>query len=175
MVKVIDPAHAPPEGPGGNGPEKAHSKAGDSLETIRVITDFHAAHRQLEYDGKCRFVHGHTWIGTFVLRAERFPRNQMDMSIDFGRLKDILRNLDHKMMVSHQDETFLKSGMFEPEGVVVIPGDSPSVENLARYCMEGVIEVIRSEYPDKGIPYEIEVTIQETDHNIFTLNQTVKI
>ncbi|MBI2950896.1 6-carboxytetrahydropterin synthase, partial [bacterium] len=93
------------------------------METIRVISDFHAAHRQLGYDGKCRYVHGHTWVGTFVLKAERFPRNRLDMSIDFGRLKDILRHLDHKMLVSEQDEVFLRSGLFEPEGVVLIPGD----------------------------------------------------
>jgi len=145
------------------------------METIRVISDFHAAHRQLGYDGKCRYVHGHTWIGTFVLMAERFPRNRLDMSIDFGHLKDILRHLDHKMLVSEQDEVFLRSGLFEPEGVVLIPGDSPSVENVAHYCADKIIEVIRAEYPDRGVPYDIEVTIQETDHNIFVVERRVTI
>ena len=145
------------------------------METIRVISDFHAAHRQLGYDGKCRYVHGHTWVGTFVLKAERFPRNRLDMSIDFGRLKDILRHLDHKMMVCEQDEVFLKSGLFEPEGVVLMPGDSPSVENVAHYCVDRVIQVIRSEYPDRGISYDIEVTIRETDHNVFVVERRVTI
>ena len=145
------------------------------METIRVLSDFHAAHRQLGYDGKCRYVHGHTWIGTFVLKAEQFPRNHLDMSIDFGHLKDILRHLDHKMMVCEKDEVFLKSGLFEPEGVVLIPGDSPSVENVAHYCVERVIQVIRLEYPDRGISYDIQVTIQETDHNIFVVERRVTI
>ncbi len=145
------------------------------METIRVISDFHAAHRQLGYEGKCRYVHGHTWIGTFILKTERFPRNPLGMSIDFGHLKDILRHMDHKMLVCEQDEVFLKSGLFEPEGVVLIPGDSPSVENVANYCADRVIQVIRSEYPGRGITYDVEVIIQETEHNFFTVTRQVKI
>ena len=146
-----------------------------SLETIRVHSDFHAAHRQLGYDGKCRFVHGHTWIGTIILKTEQFPRNSLDLSIDFGHLKDIFRHLDHKIMVCENDEDFLRSGLFEQEGVVLLPGDNPSVENVTRYCLYQVVQAIRSEYPDQDIDYDIEVTIQETDHNIFTIDRKVKI
>ena len=44
------------------------------METIKARGKFHAAHRQLDYDGKCAYVHGHTWRGVFVIRTERFPR-----------------------------------------------------------------------------------------------------
>ena len=30
------------------------------METITAKGHFHAAHRQLGYDGKCAYVHGHT-------------------------------------------------------------------------------------------------------------------
>ena len=65
------------------------------METIRAHGKFHAAHRQLDYDGKCAYVHGHTWRGVFVVSAARFPRlEKLDMSVDFGALKDIFKFLD---------------------------------------------------------------------------------
>ena len=54
------------------------------------------------------------------------------MTVDFGALKGIFRHLDHKMLVSARDEDFLRADLFDPEGVVVMPGDNPSVENVAR-------------------------------------------
>ena len=146
------------------------------METIRAHGKFQAAHRQLGYDGKCAFVHGHTWRGTFILGAERFPRDEkLDMSVDFGALKDIFKFLDHKMMVSELDETFLNAELFDPEGVVVIPGSNPSVENVALYCMNEAVEALAKLFPGRQIEYRIEVIIQETDNNFFTLERKVTV
>ena len=146
------------------------------METIRAHGKFHAAHRQLEYKGKCAHVHGHTWRGTFVVRAERFPRDEkLDMSVDFGALKDIFKSLDHKMMVSENDELFRNAEIFAPEGVVVIPGKSPTVENLAHYCLDRAAEILTELFPGRQIEYHLEVTIQETDNNFFTLERQVVI
>ena len=146
------------------------------MEEIEARGRFHAAHRQLGYNGKCAYVHGHTWRGTFTVKAEQFPRDpQLDMGIDFGALKDIFKFLDHKMMVSEKDEVFLRSDLFEPNGVVVLPGLNPSVENVALYCLNEAVEVLSKLFPGCGIEYDIELTIQETDNNLFTLNRTVTI
>tara|TARA_Y100000588_G_scaffold326315_1_gene360659 strand:- start:341 stop:781 length:441 start_codon:yes stop_codon:yes gene_type:complete len=146
------------------------------METLRAMGKFHAAHRQLGYDGKCAYVHGHTWRGTFVVRAVRFPRDKkLDMSVDFGALKDIFKNLDHKMLISECDETFLNSELFEPEGVVVIPGRNPSVENVTQYCMDKAVEVLQALFPGRQVEYHLEVTIQETDNNFMSLERTVTI
>ena len=146
------------------------------METIRTYGKFHAAHRQLDYVGKCAFVHGHTWRGTFVVRTERFPRLQpLDMSVDFGALKDIFKFLDHKMLVSERDEFFLNSDLFEPEGVVVMPGRNPSVENVALYGMNQVIDILAKHFQKRDIAYHIEVVIQETENNVFTLEKTITI
>ena len=142
------------------------------METIRVRGRFHTAHRQLAHPGKCRFPHGHTWRGEIVVRTERFPRDELDMSIDFGALKNILKFLDHKILVTRDDPDFLDATRFEPEGVVVLDGRGPSVENVADYCVERIVDVIAGKYPDHGLSYELEVTIQETDNNIFTVSQT---
>ena len=146
------------------------------METLTAKGHFHAAHRQLDYDGKCAHVHGHTWRGSFVVRAERFPRLEgIDMSVDFGALKEIFRSLDHRMLVSLRDGVFLDSRLFEPDGIVLIPGANPSVENVARYCMERAVEALSKLFPDRGIDYDLEVTIQETDNNLFALRRSVTI
>ena len=97
------------------------------------------------------------------------------MSVDFGALKDIFKFLDHKMLISERDETFANADIFEPEGVVVLPGTNPSVENVVLYCMDQAVDVLAELFPGLGIEYHIELTIQETDNNFFTLERKVVI
>jgi 6-pyruvoyltetrahydropterin/6-carboxytetrahydropterin synthase len=145
------------------------------MEKIIVTAKFHTGHRQLGYPGKCKFVHGHTWHGKVTIAAEELPRDDIDMSLEFGDIKNVMRFMDHKMLVTEGDTTFLKPELFEPEGVVVLKGKGPSVENVAYYVFDGVVDVIRKQYPDRNIVYTIEVTIQETENNIFIVEKTVTV
>ena len=146
------------------------------METIRVKAHFHAGHRQLDYEGKCAWVHGHTWRGSLSVQAEAFPRDaKTDMSVDFGALKGIFRFLDHKMLISARDEVFQRADLFDPEGVVVVPGDNPSVENVAEYCLNEAVDVLAKTLPATGQAYRLEVTIQETDNNVLTVDRTVTL
>ena len=101
------------------------------MEKIIVTAKFHTGHRQLGYPGKCKFVHGHTWQGKVTIAAEQFPRDHIDMSLEFGEIKNVMRFMDHKMLIVESDKTFMNSEFFEPEGVVVLKGKGPSVENVA--------------------------------------------
>ena len=65
------------------------------MEKIIVHSHFHTGHRQLGYPGKCKWVHGHTWRGTVTVSCEAFPRDELDMALDFGDLKAVMRFLDH--------------------------------------------------------------------------------
>lgn len=145
------------------------------MERIVVHAKFHTGHRQIGYPGKCRFVHGHTWRGTITVTTEEFPRDDLDMALDFGDLKAILRDLDHKVLVTSRDRTFLDPALFEPEGVVVIEGRGPSVENVAHHAFRKVVEHIASKFPGHGKTYTIRVSIQETENNIFEVERTVTI
>jgi len=145
------------------------------MEKIIVTARFHTGHRQLGYPGQCKFVHGHTWQGKVVVSAEEFPRDDFDMSIDFGDLKNVMRFMDHKMLITEQDATFLDAGLFEPEGVVMLKGKGPSVENVAHCVFDGVVELIRKQYPAKRVRYTVEVTIQETENNTFIVEKIVAI
>ncbi len=141
------------------------------MEKIIVHARFHTGHRQPGYPGVCRFVHGHTWRGTITIATEAFPRDALDMSLDFGDLKKIMRDLDHKMLVTANDATFMDPELFGPEGIVVMPGKGPSVENVAIHVFDHVVETIRAKYPGRGLDYRIEVTIQETENNCFVVEK----
>ena len=145
------------------------------MEKIIVTAKFHTGHRQLGNPGKCKFVHGHTWQGKEMVAAEEFPRDDLDMSLDFGDIKNVIRFMDHKMLITEQDKTFLDEGLFEPEGVVMLKGMGPSVENVALFVFDGVVELIRKQYPGRGVRYTIEVTIQETENNIFIVEKSVTV
>jgi hypothetical protein len=56
-----------------------------------------------------------------------------------------------------------------------MPGDNPSVENVALYCLNEAMEVLAKCYPGHGVDNRLEVTIQETDNNYFTLERRVVI
>jgi 6-pyruvoyltetrahydropterin/6-carboxytetrahydropterin synthase len=145
------------------------------MEKVIVHAKFHTGHRQLGYPGRCKYVHGHTWRGTVTVSTEEFPRDDLDMSLDFGDLKRIMRDLDHKMLVTGNDTTFLDARLFEPEGIVRLEGKGPSVENVAVYVHGKVVDHIREKYPDRGLTYRIEVLIQETENNIFVVEKSVTV
>ena len=145
------------------------------MEKIIVHAKFHTGHRQLGYPGECRFVHGHTWRGTVIISTDVFPRDALDMSLDFGDIKTVMRDLDHKMLVVEADAAFTDPALFEPEGVVVIPGKGPSVENVAHYVFDRVVALIGRQYPGRGLDYRIEVTIQETENNVFIVDKTATV
>jgi 6-pyruvoyltetrahydropterin/6-carboxytetrahydropterin synthase len=145
------------------------------MEQITVHARFHTGHRQIGYPGKCRFVHGHTWKGTIVVATEEFPRDDIDMSLDFGDLKNILRKFDHKMIVTDGDTTFTDPAIFEPDGVIVIKGKGPSVENVAVHAVDEVVAHIRHKFPGQGKTYTIEVIITETENNIFSVRRTAVV
>lgn len=145
------------------------------MEKVIVKAHFHTAHRQIGYPGHCAYVHGHTWRGKITVICEEFPRDELDMSIDFGDLKRLMRDLDHRIIITEQDKTFKDANLFEPEGVVLLKGKGPSVENVARHIWEGAVGTIRKKFPNRGVEYSIEVEIQETDNNFFTLEKTAVI
>lgn len=145
------------------------------MEKIIVHAKFHTGHRQLGYPGECRFVHGHTWRGTVEIATETFPRDDLDMSLDFGAIKRVMRDLDHKMLVVESDRTFMDPARFEPEGIVVMKGRGPSVENVAHYVFDKVVALITQQYPGRGLSYRIAVTIQETENNCFVVDKAATV
>lgn len=65
--------------------------------TVKVVTDFAAAHSLREYAGDCARLHGHNW--KVEIEASATSLDKVGMSLDFKVLKQatkqILATLDH--------------------------------------------------------------------------------
>jgi 6-pyruvoyltetrahydropterin/6-carboxytetrahydropterin synthase len=105
-----------------------------------VRQKFSAAHFLENYKGKCEKMHGHTFEIEVHFRTNEL--NRSGISIDFGDIKEYLRQLvpDHKVL----NEVF---------------PFSPSAENLARHFFEQikmkypVVKVLVWESDDAGAAY----------------------
>lgn len=112
-------------------------------------------HRLLNYDGKCRHLHGHN--GRAIITLESHALDSLGMVVDFSAIKRVVggwidANLDHRMIL-HRDDPALpmlqKQG--EPAYVVDV---NPTAENIARLIFEYVAS--------QGFPV-VEVKLWETD------------
>jgi len=109
--------------------------------TVTVRIPFEAAHRLPAHEGRCRFLHGHSFMAVLTLTAAR--TNDMGMLVDFGVVKDkvggwirdnwdhncILHPLDPLMELSEID----KEMVFAGKRPFLLPYVPPTAENLALF------------------------------------------
>lgn len=95
--------------------------------------DFCYGHRLLDYDGKCRFLHGHN--GRAIITLESSALDERGMVIDFSDIKHVVNtwideNLDHRMIL-HRDDPVVPSlrKLGEPMYLIDV---NPTAENIAR-------------------------------------------
>jgi 6-pyruvoyltetrahydropterin/6-carboxytetrahydropterin synthase len=98
-------------------------------------------HRLLNYDGKCRHLHGHN--GKVVLTFEAAALDKLGMVLDFSQIKQIVNkwiddNLDHRMLL-HEDDPYLPFLRQQNEPVFVM-SVNPTAENIARLIFDFVLE-----------------------------------
>jgi len=111
-------------------------------------------HRLLDYDGKCRHLHGHNGRAVITLAAAGL--DELGMVMDFSRLKRVLgnwidENLDHKMLL-HKDDPALPHLRALDEPVFVMDAN-PTAENIARLIYDYTAK--------QGFPV-VEVQLWET-------------
>lgn len=118
--------------------------------------EFCYGHRLLDYDGKCRFLHGHNGKAVIVLEAPTLDHRGMLM--DFSDIKReiagwIDATIDHRMILNERDPVAdLLRERGEP--ILTIP-DNPTAENIAKLIFRHAREC---QFP------VIEVTLWETLH-----------
>jgi 6-pyruvoyltetrahydropterin/6-carboxytetrahydropterin synthase len=116
--------------------------------------EFCYGHRLIDYDGKCRHLHGHN--GRAVITLEAPALDARGMLVDFGEIKRhvqrwIDENLDHNMLL-HRDDPILPLLRDRGERVFVMDVN-PTAENIAR--------LIYDHAADAGLPV-VEVLLWET-------------
>lgn len=113
-------------------------------------------HRLLNYEGKCRHLHGHN--GRAVITLEGPELDPRGMLVDFVEIKQRIQrwideNLDHNMLLCREDPLL---PMLRERGERVFVMDvNPTAENIAR--------LIFDEARQAGLPV-VEVVLWETDH-----------
>ena len=101
---------------------------------VTKIIDFCYGHRLMEYDGKCKHLHGHNGLLEVDLEADSLDSRGMVM--DFTQVRDIVKNwvdenLDHKMLLRHDDPVApLLKELGEP--IHLLDGN-PTAENIAMH------------------------------------------
>jgi 6-pyruvoyltetrahydropterin/6-carboxytetrahydropterin synthase len=113
-------------------------------------------HRLLNYDGKCRHLHGHNGRAVITLQAKEL--DPLGMVMDFTQIKHVVtgwieQTLDHKMLLHRDDPVlpFLRQ-LGEPVYVMEV---NPTAENIARLIYDFAVS--------QGFPV-VEVQLWETDH-----------
>lgn len=99
--------------------------------------DFCYGHRLLNYEGKCRYLHGHN--GRAVIALESAELDARGMVIDFSEIKRIVSqwiddNLDHRMILHRDDPAVpLLRQLGEP---LFLVDRNPTAENIARLIFD---------------------------------------
>ncbi len=99
--------------------------------------DFCYGHRLLNYEGKCRYLHGHN--GRAVISIEGKDLDSRGMVLDFSDIKKTVstwidENLDHRMILCRRDPVVpMLQDMGEP---LYLLDENPTAENIAKLIFE---------------------------------------
>ena len=127
--------------------------------------DFCYGHRLLNYDGKCKYLHGHN--GTAVIALEAEGLDERGMVLDFSDIKRVVStwiddNLDHRMILHREDPAVpILQQMNEPLYLLEV---NPTAENIAKLIYDFTAE--------HGFPV-VEVKLWETPHCFATYSRRV--
>lgn len=116
--------------------------------------EFCYGHRLLNYEGKCRHLHGHNGRAVVTLEGDRL--DERGMLVDFGEIKRTIQRwideqIDHNMLLC-RDDPLLPLLRDRGERVFVMDAN-PTAENIARLIYE--------HGRGAGLPI-VEVTLWET-------------
>lgn len=108
------------------------------FQVARAI-DFCYGHRLLDYDGKCRHLHGHN--GRVIISLATGGLDKRGMVLDFSEIKRVVSrwiddNLDHRMILHRKDP--LAQLLQEQGEPVYLIDANPTAENIARLVFDYV-------------------------------------
>ena len=103
--------------------------------------DFCYGHRLLNYEGKCRHLHGHN--GRVVITFQSETLDSRGMVLDFSDIKRIVStwiddHLDHRMLL-HRDDPFVPILRDHDEPMYLLDGN-PTAENIAKLIFDFTAE-----------------------------------
>ena len=117
-------------------------------------------HRLLNYDGKCKHLHGHNGVAEIALKSEKLDHR--GMVIDFSDIKNIVGKfindqLDHKILLNQNDPLLPSLKQLGEQHFVM--SENPTAENIAKVIYQFGV--------DKGLPI-LSVKLWETETSFAT-------
>ncbi len=99
--------------------------------TLKVVTDFAAAHSLRNYPGDCSKLHGHNWKVEAEVTATSL--NEVGIGMDFKQIRK-----ETKAICEHLDHTYLNE---------LSPFDeiNPTAENIAAYIYSELAKQLNSD------------------------------
>lgn len=117
------------------------------MHILKTEGCFDSAHFLSGYVGKCSNIHGHRWKVEIQVSAQRLCEDIQNrgMVVDFGKLKDDLKNLvehfDHTLIIEKGTLRDVTMNALNDEGFSVVEvGFRPTAENFARYFYDKMSE-----------------------------------
>jgi len=99
--------------------------------------EFCYGHRLLNYDGKCKHLHGHNGKAVIVLESDEL--DDRGMLVDFSDIKKhvaawIDNNLDHRMILNKADPVV--EYLLQQNEPLFLIDSNPTAENIARLIFD---------------------------------------
>ena len=109
---------------------------------VKKVIEFCYGHRLLDYDGKCRNLHGHN--AQLEIEVDSGGLDRLGMVIDFGEIKNIAKgwvddHLDHKMLL-HRDDPIAKVLQDFEEPLYLMDGN-PTTENITKLIFQALSQL----------------------------------
>jgi 6-pyruvoyltetrahydropterin/6-carboxytetrahydropterin synthase len=99
--------------------------------------DFCYGHRLLNYEGKCKYLHGHN--GRAVIAIESKQLDERGMVLDFSDIKRVVsnwidQNLDHRMILHRDDPA--RAALEQLGEPMYLIDTNPTAENIAKLIFD---------------------------------------
>jgi 6-pyruvoyltetrahydropterin/6-carboxytetrahydropterin synthase len=123
--------------------------------------EFDAAHRVMQHEGKCRFVHGHRYVIEASFASKKL--DDLGRVVDFGIIKELLggwidQNWDHTLVLWDKDEALGNAIKGQTKQHIYYMPSNPTAENMAEHLLTEICPKLFADWPI----YCTHVRVRET-------------
>ncbi|MFQ3306790.1 MAG: 6-pyruvoyltetrahydropterin/6-carboxytetrahydropterin synthase [Candidatus Midichloriaceae bacterium] len=137
------------------------------------ILKFEAAHRIIGHQGKCKMLHGHSYVIELSFESEEL--DELGMVVDFSIIKKKLKswidkNWDHNVILNIEDKVlggYIKECLDQE---IYYMNGNPTAENMASHLLYEIVPVI---FQDQHIKCT-QVILRETQSCYVKINLSDK-
>ncbi len=112
---------------------------------IRTRAFFEAAHRLVDFEGKCKRIHGHNWVVDIDIDTQK-DLDKTGFVVDFGVIKNIVDRFDHLLILKDCEEN-RKIAKSLPPDWIIWTSFNPTCEEFAKHIK---LEIVK----ETGLNYE---------------------